>query len=62
MLLYVGSCPDDCTSEEHGTCDTETGECHCNYGYDHPSDDLKNCAGTDYKNNEKSLMTEEKLV
>ena len=55
------TCPDDCTSEEHGTCDTETGECHCNYGYDHPSDDLKNCAGTDYKNNKKSLMTEKKI-
>ena len=55
------TCPDDCTSEEHGTCNTETGECDCNHGYSH-SEDLKNCAGTDYKNNKKLLMTEKKLV
>merc|ERR1739848_836389 len=49
------TCPDDCTSEEHGTCNTETGECDCNHGYDH-SEDLKNCAECDYKCHDGTCM------
>ena len=38
------TCPDDCTSPTHGTCDTTTGECECAFGYSH-SDFIDNCAG-----------------
>ena len=48
------NCPDDCTSPEHGTCNTETGKCDCNHGYDH-SEYTENCAGKCYDNQNVSI-------
>ena len=33
-------CPNDCTSSDHGDCDTKTGTCNCKEGFT-----FENCAG-----------------